>query len=133
MWTVARVTTSASDALARCVSNFSCPISKARHLGVAPAIQQASDIYEFLAGQNQIHQFQSSSKVTHGMQQVTGDEMRTLYRDKLSKAKQPGREIYDAIKLAPRNQRCPMCGFRQVSTLDHYLPKALFCDVVFPE
>lgn len=36
----------------------------------------------------------------------------------------PGREVYEGLKSAARI--CPYCGHRDVETLDHYLPKALF-------
>ena len=40
--------------------------------------------------------------------------------------KGPGRTIYDQIKLLPEGDRCPLCDQRNVSTLDHILPKTLY-------
>src|SRR5262249_39637235 len=51
-------------------------------------------------------------------------EMVWLYDAKLSRLRDRARPIYDAIKLAPRNGVCPLCGHRVVSTLDHYLAKS---------
>jgi transcription elongation factor Elf1 len=42
----------------------------------------------------------------------------------MAKKGQPGRDIYDKIKMLPENDTCPFCGHRDVSTLDHVLPKA---------
>ncbi|WP_292420263.1 hypothetical protein [Mesorhizobium sp.] len=33
--------------------------------------------------------------------------------------------MYDALKAAPKNDVCPLCGQRTVSTLDHYLAQTL--------
>ncbi|MFC9673897.1 HNH endonuclease [Streptomyces sp. NPDC056949] len=44
----------------------------------------------------------------------------------MAKLGSPGRAIYDLIKLAPRNDLCPLCGVRKVGTLDHYLPRASY-------
>ncbi|MEU9418435.1 hypothetical protein [Streptomyces sp. NPDC048272] len=37
-----------------------------------------------------------------------------------------GRAIYDQLKAAPVDERCPLCGHGMVRTLDHYLPKNTF-------
>jgi hypothetical protein len=47
-----------------------------------------------------------------------------VYTDKLVGQRAPGRHIYDQLQLAAR--RCPLCGHRKVTTLDHHLPKARF-------
>jgi hypothetical protein len=52
--------------------------------------------------------------------------MKNVYNDKLVKKSQPGREIYDRLLNAPKLNKCPFCGFRVVSTLDHHLPKAKY-------
>ena len=38
----------------------------------------------------------------------------------------PARPVYDALKVLPRNNRCPFCNFGSVETLDHILPKSRF-------
>ena len=47
-----------------------------------------------------------------------------VYTNRMAKEGAPGRPVYNALKLAAR--RCPLCGHRDVSTLDHYLPKTAF-------
>lgn len=37
------------------------------------------------------------------------------------------RSRYAALKTSPKNQ-CPYCSFREVKTLDHYLPKSIYAD-----
>jgi hypothetical protein len=51
-------------------------------------------------------------------------DLAKVYTDRMAKISAPGRLDYDALKLAAK--RCPLCGHRGVSTLDHYLPKTAF-------
>ncbi|AWX56928.1 hypothetical protein AB432_018565 [Brevibacillus brevis] len=57
---------------------------------------------------------------------ITKNEMVKLYTDKLAKQGQPGREIYNDIMDLPKHRLCPICGYRPVDSLDHYLPKEKF-------
>lgn len=41
----------------------------------------------------------------------------------MAKKGSPGRDIYDELISAPAQGRCPLCGHRLVTTLDHHLPK----------
>ncbi len=52
--------------------------------------------------------------------------MVALYDGRLASKAGPGRSIYSAIQLLPEDGRCPYCDHRDVSTLDHVLPKTLF-------
>lgn len=52
--------------------------------------------------------------------------MLILYDQKFARKEQGGRKYYDAIKLLAPYGRCPLCGQREVKTLDHYLPKSKF-------
>ena len=44
----------------------------------------------------------------------------------MAKAKQPGRSVYDKLRLSSPNRKCPFCNHRSVKTLDHFLPKEHF-------
>jgi len=57
---------------------------------------------------------------------VTTDEMVAVYDQRMAGRKGPGRHIYDAIRLLPKQGICPFCDHRPVMTLDHLLPKRLF-------
>ena len=48
----------------------------------------------------------------------------SLYDERLSKKGHPAREIYDSLRAAAKFNICPLCGQRQVASLDHYLPKS---------
>lgn len=54
---------------------------------------------------------------------VTKAEMISVYDHQMVPAVSRGRVYYDKIMALAKNRRCPLCGFGQVLTLDHYLPK----------
>ncbi|MCE5268403.1 MAG: HNH endonuclease [Planctomycetaceae bacterium] len=55
---------------------------------------------------------------------VSKSEMSDVYTQRMAKKGSSGRPIYDKLLAAPAHGRCPLCGQRTVSTLDHHLPKA---------
>lgn len=55
---------------------------------------------------------------------VPGDFLVKTYTNRMAKKGQPGRPAYDRLKALPEGDRCPFCGHRNVSTLDHVLPKS---------
>lgn len=61
--------------------------------------------------------------------EVTAKEMAWLYENKMVGKKAPGRRVYDAIRTASPQGRCPLCGHRDVTTVDHYLPKSAYAAV----
>lgn len=56
----------------------------------------------------------------------TVEPIQSLYSDHFSKKESIGRGFYDRIILGATNSICPNCNQRQVTTLDHYLPKKKF-------
>jgi hypothetical protein len=57
---------------------------------------------------------------------VAGHEMKTLYKGTFSRKGSRVRPIYDELKAARETHGiCPLCGQRDVSTLDHYLAQSL--------
>ena len=64
---------------------------------------------------------------------VTAREMTWLYETRMAGRKAPAdrpgspcRRVYDAIRTASPHGRCPLCGHRDVTTVDHYLPKSAY-------
>lgn len=76
--------------------------------------------YDIKKTNNEIHLIASNVNVA-GV--VSNDEMSRLYNNKLVNKKGPGRKYYDKLITLPKNGICPICGHREVSTLDHYLAK----------
>ncbi|MFA1539400.1 HNH endonuclease [Actinomadura monticuli] len=101
---------------------------KSRLKNVEGDIVASDQMYVEAARSNSLHtlnprQFSSDPEVTN-------PEMISLYKNGMVRRQGPGRPIYDEIILAARHGLCPLCGQRQVSTLDHHLPKSLFPHLV---
>lgn len=95
---------------------------KARLGGVAIHITAAETSYEEKAKTLAFHEIKTAQGVG---QSVTTSEMEELYVTVFARKSSPIRsKYYDELMLIPENGTCPMCGQRDVSTLDHYLPKA---------
>jgi 5-methylcytosine-specific restriction endonuclease McrA len=56
-------------------------------------------------------------------QPLTTDDMTWLYKQRMVDSSD-GRRVYNRIKLAAGE--CPLCSQRDVQTLDHYFPKAMW-------
>jgi hypothetical protein len=56
-----------------------------------------------------------------------------VYTNQMVVSSKPGRSIYDRILGSAPGGKCPLCGFGQARTLDHYLPKSRYPQFsVFP-
>ena len=60
---------------------------------------------------------------------VTKFELKDLYEKHLSATKGGARAVYDRIRNAAPNNRCPLCGVGNVAHCDHHLPKARYPDL----
>jgi hypothetical protein len=57
---------------------------------------------------------------------ISKGELKTLYSYYMVNSAKPARFIYDKLRSSSVDKLCPTCGFGQVKTLDHYLPKSKF-------
>ncbi len=108
------------ESLSRCITGIS---DKKRHLRFAGSKAQimAADVAMRSAlGRGQHSALNPGSFVAPPP--LTTADMKWLYDQRMVQSVS-GREIYDEIKLAAAGE-CPLCGQRDVTTLDHYYPKA---------
>lgn len=110
-----------SDVITDCVSNMRGGQDK--YLAAIPTIEAYSAQYNEAMLECSAHEFPAREMITDDLSK---DDMVSLYTNKFSKKDQPGRKYYDRIKLAPTNGICPLCGIGQVATLDHYMAKTLY-------
>lgn len=87
----------------------------------------ASNEFEKKVANAQLHTIKTSNNIL-GI--VTTDEMMKVYTSRMVRKNTPGRIYYDLIKSAPAHGRCPLCGQRTISTLDHHLPKSKYPSLV---
>jgi 5-methylcytosine-specific restriction endonuclease McrA len=87
---------------------------------ILPSIVEEERLYDREAS---VQNLSAIKKTSDFNWQVSRDDLKSLYTNRMVPKGSPGRSIYDKLLLLPPNDICPYCGQRQVSTLDHYLPK----------
>ncbi len=103
-----------------CISNIRKEEFKERLELCVEEITNATIDYDDKKKNNKLHTIPSTDNIS-GI--VSNEEMRNLYNNKLVNKKGPGRKYYDKLIASARNGICPICGHREVSTIDHYLSK----------
>jgi 5-methylcytosine-specific restriction endonuclease McrA len=123
MWCVDRPPFDAGKTFAICISRVQDEDLKRRLTAIADHVKAEATIYAERAEAAELHLVAQTAGVAGS---VTTDEMVSVYDQRMAGKKGPGRHVYDAIKLLPKQGICPFCDHRPVSTLDHLLPKRLF-------
>ena len=103
-----------------CLSRIRNADLKRRLSAVRPNVAAAAASFATKAEVTQLHHLRPHNGVGPD---VTTSEMVAVYTSRMAKAGQPGRAVYDALRLAAPNDQCPLCGQRPVDSLDHHLPK----------
>lgn len=105
-----------------CINDMNLSGRKTRITQSKDIIIRKSIAYDTLASSEELYTIQPN----HMTNVATKDDMVFLYNQKLVPKTQCRRKIYDEIMLSAPNSRCPYCGQRNVSTLDHYLSKTKY-------
>lgn len=113
------------DVFLTCISRVRDEDLRTRLEAVEPYIVAAASAFDTAASNVQLHTIPTHTEVG-GRVRVTKDEMVAVYDGRMVNKTSPGRYIYDELLTAPAQGICPLCGQRDVSTLDHHLPKTLF-------
>lgn len=111
----------ARDVFTTCISRIRDANLKQRMDSITDNVVAASDEFLDLAPQNRLHEI-LRLELVGGV--VTKEEMGAVYTQRMVKKDAPGREAYDELFNSAPQGKCPLCGQRMVSTLDHHLPKA---------
>ena len=123
MWSLEPPELDTEETYETCISRVRSPALKARLEAVTGDVVAAADDYEAAATAAQLHTIVSADNVGA---LVSRDEMAKVYTYRMVKKGAPGRPVYDELLASSPHDRCPLCGQRIVSTLDHHLPKARF-------
>ncbi len=95
-------------------------------LAVTERVGERASEYLELAAQEELFRL-----VAEDPDGVSKEDLSNVYDRVLVRGK--GRPIYDRLKSAAKFRRCPLCGARDVKTLDHYLSQSEFPELaVFP-
>jgi hypothetical protein len=122
MWSLPMPAHKARDTYLLCISRITRERVRQAMLQYADAVAVAADLYAEEARAANLHTLNSAEFTPSVPQDRT--EMIKVYTNRMAKEDARGRPVYNALKLAAG--RCPLCGHRDVSTLDHYLPKRPF-------
>jgi HNH endonuclease len=123
MWTVPMPTCSAADAYETCITGVRDSTLKDRFDAAVGGVDQADRAYRKAGVEAALGVIDQADFVLEGL---TVADMSRLYGGRMARKLSPGRPIYDQIRMASKYDLCPYCGHRNVMTVDHYLPKALF-------
>lgn len=123
MWAVERPPFEAGETFNICISRVQNCDLRDRLRRIRGDVVTAAAEYEARANAQTLNLIAATQSVA-GI--VTADEMVSVYNQRMAGKRGPGRAIYDAIKLLPKGDRCPFCDQRNISTLDHILPKTLY-------
>jgi hypothetical protein len=121
MWKISKPTVSAVDCFNTCIGRIRDVPLKARMESIRHAITAAETAFDQAAANADLHLILGSAFVG-GV--VTTQEMKDAYEQRMAKGGSRGRDIYDQLMIAAKGDLCPFCGHRNVSTLDHCLPKS---------
>lgn len=119
MWPLVRPKISAKDSFEQSISRVRKRGLKPRLLAIVADVEAAERIYITAASNANLHTIATHTSVGG----VTQKEMIDVYTGRFAKMRGPGRGIYDKLMLLPKHSKCPFCGQRKVSTLDHLLAK----------
>lgn len=117
----------AEDVFKTCISMVSDQDLKERFEECIPDVKAASERYRELAKKALLYTFEDNLCIDR---RVNIKEMKAIYTQRMAHQQGQGYDIYKKIKKAAAFRTCPICGHRKVTTLDHYLPKALYPSVV---
>lgn len=123
MWKLTKPTRTIEETYTTCISRVRNVDLRDRLNLIKEEIIQASKAYETAATSVMLHTVATSDNIG-GL--VSVKEMQDVYTYRMAKKNRPGRPIYDELLSAPPHARCPLCGQRNVTTLDHHLPKTLY-------
>ena len=122
MWPLPVPAQPARDTYLTCISRISRPPLKELLADLADDVVDAEELYMLTARVQELYNLNSVAFTP--TDPGVCDELIKVYTDRMAKQGAPGRPVYDALKHAA--SRCPLCGHRDVTTLDHYLPKTVF-------
>ncbi len=120
----------AMEVFALCISKVK-DVNLKRNLGeIKQLINQAAIEYDEHAQNADLYRVPQSININDNITKVV---MEKVYTQRMAKASSPGRNVYDRLRSSAEFNLCPLCGHRQVKTLDHYLPKSNYSKhVVMP-
>ncbi|MFD9420858.1 hypothetical protein ACFWC9_40260 [Streptomyces goshikiensis] len=89
-----------------------------------PAVERAARLYLSAATAGTLHALKAAYFKVPDV--ADKDAAEWIYTRGMAGARGPGRAIYDELMCSAEDERCPLCGHRDVRQLDHVMPKSTF-------
>lgn len=122
---LASPTDTLADVLALCLGATTDPNLHGRLTAITADLAMAGATYEANAAAASLNLVPRVRSVGA----VTKPELTGLYEAHLSSTEGAARAIYNRIRNAAPNNRCPLCGVGNVAHCDHHLPKSRYPDL----
>lgn len=123
MWKITPPSHTASFSYQTCTSRIRNKQLRERLRDAEGEVVSAASSYETAAQSMELH---TLNRADFSIPGVSDAEMIAIYKYRMAQKRAVARFIYDDLMLAAPFGRCPLCGQRSVSTLDHILPKTLY-------
>lgn len=114
-----------ADVFALCLAATDDPSLLGRLTAIGATLAATNGSYQMHATQASLHLIPRVLSVGS----VSKDELKDLYKTHLSNTRGAARQVYDRIRNAAPNNRCPLCGVGSVAHCDHHLPKSRYPDL----
>lgn len=112
----------AGDVFIDCIETVRNPNLKARLIATKNLVIDAATEFEEKVTTGKMYTVVRESLINGN---VTAKELETLY-DRMVRKGTLGRKIYDKLIIASSLGICPLCSHREVTQIDHYLPKSKY-------
>lgn len=126
MWKLDKPSEDATKIFKECVENKREPL-RSSLLAYTDLVTNSESEFESKLMNSEVHKIERNHNVFNT---VPKDAWKKVYDERFVGKTSPGRKYYDKLMLIPQNERCPFCNHGVVSTLDHYLPKAIYPTLV---
>lgn len=123
MWSVDRPNIDTGKTFDDCTSLIRNLGLKERMAGIRQSVLELSEDYDLRAEAGEMHLIAPHQV---GLGGVSGTDLNKNYTLRMARKGVPARAVYDALKILPRNNRCPFCNYGSVETIDHVLPKKFY-------
>jgi hypothetical protein len=114
-----------SDVMSLCLSGTADAALRSRLKAIGPNLEASAMTYDANALAERLDLM--AQVVSVGA--VTKEELVALYSTHMSATGGAARAVYDQIRNAAPNKKCPLCGVGTVAVVDHHLPKAKYPDL----
>lgn len=112
----------ARDTYSLCISRIRDDSLRQRLADFEDEVVEADAVFGMAVRATSVHTLDPAAFVPDAWEDHV--ELLKNYTQRLARVAAPARPIYDELKTA--SPRCPLCDHREVTTLDHHLPKSSF-------